>query len=60
MVLTIFPVSLYEDLLPKIVAVLELTQQINGMTNQEAKQNLLQAVMLTSQIFFALFVTTIT
>jgi len=44
MAATIFPVSLYEDLLPKIVSVLELTQQTEFMTNQEAKQRLLQAV----------------
>ena len=44
---TIFPISLYEDLLLKVVAILELSQQTNGMTNQEAKQKLLQAVILT-------------
>ena len=38
------PISLYEDLLPKIVAVLELTQQSEGVTNPQAKQKLLQAV----------------
>ena len=38
------PVSLYEDLLPKLVAVLELTQQSEGVTNPQAKQKLLQAV----------------
>jgi len=43
MTATIFPVSLYENLLPKIVSVLELTQQTEFMTNQEAKQSLLQA-----------------
>jgi len=44
MAATVFPVSLYENLLPKVVSVLELTQQTEFMTNQEAKQKLLQAV----------------
>ncbi|KAF8908216.1 hypothetical protein CPB84DRAFT_1744381 [Gymnopilus junonius] len=40
----VFPVSLYEDLLPKLVAVLQLTQQNEGgMSNPQAKQRLLQA-----------------
>jgi hypothetical protein len=41
---TIFPISLYEELLPKVVAVLELTQQTEGLTSQQAKQKLLQTV----------------
>ncbi|KAF8972511.1 hypothetical protein BDZ97DRAFT_1649490 [Flammula alnicola] len=39
----VFPISLYEELLPKLVAVLELTQQDAGMSNPQAKQKLLQA-----------------
>ena len=38
------PISLYEDLLPKLVAVLELTQQTVGISTPEAKQKLLQTV----------------
>jgi hypothetical protein len=41
---TIFPISLYEQLLPKVVAVLELTQQTEGLSSQQAKQQLLHAV----------------
>ena len=41
---TLFPISLYEELLPKVVDVLELTQQTEGLTNQQAKQKLLHAV----------------
>jgi len=36
------PITLYEDLLPKLVAVLELTQQTVGISTPEAKQKLLQ------------------
>ncbi|PPQ95397.1 hypothetical protein CVT26_008243 [Gymnopilus dilepis] len=39
----VFPVSLYEDLLPKLVAILKLTQQTEGISNPQAKQALLQA-----------------
>ena len=38
------PISLYEDLLPKLVAVLELTQQTVGISTPQAKQKLLQTV----------------
>lgn len=41
---TLFPISLYEELLPKVVAVLELTQQTEGLTSQQSKQKLLQTV----------------
>ena len=41
---TVFPVSLYEDILPKLVAVLELTQDPAGVSNLQARQKLLQAV----------------
>ena len=40
------PISLYEDLLPKLVAVLELTQQTVGISTPQAKQKLLQTVCL--------------
>jgi len=40
---TIFPISLFEELLPKIVEVLELIQQTAGLTSQQAKQKLLQS-----------------
>ncbi|KAF8808881.1 hypothetical protein BYT27DRAFT_7095657 [Phlegmacium glaucopus] len=36
------PITLYEDLLPKLVAVLELTQQTVGISTPQAKQRLLQ------------------
>ncbi|KAF8816672.1 hypothetical protein BYT27DRAFT_7220537 [Phlegmacium glaucopus] len=36
------PITLYEDLLPKLVAVLELTQQTVGISTPQAKQKLLQ------------------
>ncbi|KAF8816693.1 hypothetical protein BYT27DRAFT_7207080 [Phlegmacium glaucopus] len=36
------PITLYEDLLPKLIAVLELTQQTVGMSTPQAKQKLLQ------------------
>ncbi|CAA7267734.1 unnamed protein product [Cyclocybe aegerita] len=39
----VFPISLYEELLPKLVAILELTQQPEGTANPQAKQKLLQA-----------------
>ena len=42
----VFPVSYYEDLLPKLVAVLELTQQPAGTSTPESKQRLLQAVCI--------------
>jgi hypothetical protein len=38
------PITLYEDLLPKLVAVLELTQQTVGISTPQAKQKLLQTV----------------
>ena len=41
------PISLYEDLLPKLVAVLELTQQTVGISTPQAKQKLLQTVRYT-------------
>ena len=41
------PISLYEDLLPKLVAVLELTQQTVGISTPQAKQKLLQTVCYT-------------
>lgn len=41
---TVFPVTLYEELLPKLIDVLELTQKSEGMANPQAKQKLLQAV----------------
>jgi hypothetical protein len=41
---TVFPVSLYEGILPKLVAVLELTQDPAGVSNPQARQKLLQAV----------------
>jgi hypothetical protein len=34
----------YEDLLPKLIAVLELTQQTVGISTPQAKQKLLQTV----------------
>ena len=40
----VFPVSLYEGILPKLVAVLELTQDPAGVSNPQARQKLLQAV----------------
>lgn len=40
----VFPISLYEDLLPKLVAVLELTQQPEGTPDPQAKLKLLHAV----------------
>ena len=43
---TIFPISLYEELLPKVVAAMELTQQTEGLTSQQEKQKLLQTVEL--------------
>lgn len=44
MTATVFPISLYEELLPKVADVLQLTQQTDGLTNQQAKQKLLHAV----------------
>ena len=41
------PISIYEDLLPKLVAVLELTQQTVGISTPQAKQKLLQTVCYT-------------
>ena len=38
------PITLYEDLLPKLVAVLELTQQTVGISTPQAKQKLLETV----------------
>lgn len=38
------PVNLYENLLPKMVAVLQLTHQHEGTTTPAAKQAILQAV----------------
>ncbi|KDR68726.1 hypothetical protein GALMADRAFT_256548 [Galerina marginata CBS 339.88] len=50
----VFPISLYEELLPKLVAVLELTQQTTGISNPQTKQKLLQAVIvLSSESFVA-------
>ncbi|KJA13621.1 hypothetical protein HYPSUDRAFT_151399 [Hypholoma sublateritium FD-334 SS-4] len=43
MAANVFPVSYYEELLPKLVAVLELTQQPAGTSTPESKQRLLQA-----------------
>ncbi|KAF9530741.1 hypothetical protein CPB83DRAFT_892381 [Crepidotus variabilis] len=40
---TVFPVTLYEELLPKLVDVLELTQKTDGIANPQSKQKLLQA-----------------
>ena len=58
---TVFPVSLYEDILPKLVAVLELTQDPAGVSSLQARQKLLQAVrplnpleVLLAKTFFAL------
>ncbi|KAF5311904.1 hypothetical protein D9619_003627 [Psilocybe cf. subviscida] len=39
----VFPISLYEELLPKLVAILELTQQPQGTPDPQAKHKLLQA-----------------
>jgi len=49
---TVFPVSLYEDILPKLVAVLELTQDPAGVSNLQARQKLLQAVRLQAFCLF--------
>ena len=38
------PITFYEDLLPKLIAVLELTQQTVGISTPQAKQKLLQTV----------------
>ncbi|KAF8168464.1 hypothetical protein B0H34DRAFT_793064 [Crassisporium funariophilum] len=43
MAANVLPISVYEDLLPKLVAVLELTQQLEGITTPQAKQKLLHA-----------------
>ena len=43
---TVFPVTLFEEILPKLVDVLELTQKTEGWTNPQSKQKLLQAVRL--------------
>ncbi|KIM45470.1 hypothetical protein M413DRAFT_430051 [Hebeloma cylindrosporum] len=40
---TVLPVSLYEGILPKLVAVLQLTQDPAGVSNPQARQKLLQA-----------------
>lgn len=40
------PVNLYQNLLLKLVAVLELTHQPEGTTTPAAKQSILQAVRL--------------
>jgi len=51
---TLFPISLYEELLPKVVAVLELTPE--GLTSQQAKQKLLQTV--GQNVLYHLYVVT--
>ncbi|KAF8179119.1 hypothetical protein BJ912DRAFT_644744 [Pholiota molesta] len=43
MATNVFPISYYEELLPKLVAVLELIQQSPGVATPESKQKLLQA-----------------
>ena len=44
MAATGLPITLYEDLLPKLVAVLESTEQTVGISTPQAKQKLLQTV----------------
>ncbi|KAF9475508.1 hypothetical protein BDN70DRAFT_883618 [Pholiota conissans] len=43
MAANVFPISIYEELLPRLVAVLELIQQSPGVSTPESKQKLLQA-----------------
>ncbi|PPQ68477.1 hypothetical protein CVT25_008403 [Psilocybe cyanescens] len=45
MATSIFPISLYEELLPKLMEVLELTQQTSGISNPQSRQKLLQATI---------------
>ncbi|KAH9487293.1 hypothetical protein JR316_0001363 [Psilocybe cubensis] len=42
---SVFPSSLYAELLPKLLEVLELTQQTSGISNPQARQKLLQATI---------------
>jgi hypothetical protein len=47
------PTALYEGLLLKLAAVLELTQKSEGIATPQAKQALLQAVRPVSALAFA-------
>ncbi|PPQ83186.1 hypothetical protein CVT24_002258 [Panaeolus cyanescens] len=40
---TTLPIALYESLLAKLIAIIELTQQPGGVSNAQGRQRLLQA-----------------